>query len=84
MSVTLFSLEMDNIVKTLSLGVDCSLYVGGFLICYRSRNVHAVERQLQQGLSDIRELAARGGFEFSRSGTVYVRICAFLSVRRGT
>ena len=36
LSVTLFSLKINNIVKTLNQGVDCSLYVDDFLICYRS------------------------------------------------
>ena len=34
LSVTLFSLKINNIVKTLNPGVDCSLYVDDFLICY--------------------------------------------------
>ena len=32
LSVTLFSLKINNIVKTLNPGVDCSLYVDDFLI----------------------------------------------------
>ena len=34
LSVTLFSLKINNIVKTLNPGVDCSFYVDDFLICY--------------------------------------------------
>ena len=37
LSVTLFSLKINDIVKTLNPGVDCSLYVDDFLICYRSK-----------------------------------------------
>ena len=37
LSVTLFSLKINNIVKTLNPGVDCSLYVDDFLIHYRSK-----------------------------------------------
>ena len=33
--VTLFSIKINNIVKALNPGVDCSLYVDDFLICYR-------------------------------------------------
>ena len=32
LSVTLFSLEINNIIKCLNPGVDCSLYVDDFLI----------------------------------------------------
>ena len=35
LSVTLFSIKINNIVKSLNPGVDCSLYVDDFLICYR-------------------------------------------------
>ena len=48
LSVTLFSLKINNIVKTLNPGVDCTLYIDDFLICYRSKNMHTIERQLQQ------------------------------------
>ena len=40
LSVTLFSLKINNIVETLNPGVDCSLYVDDFLICFRSKNMH--------------------------------------------
>ena len=37
LSVTLSSLKINNIVKCLNPGVDCSLYVHDFFICYRSK-----------------------------------------------
>ena len=40
LSVTLFSIKINNIVKALNPGVDCSLYVDDFLICYASRPGH--------------------------------------------
>ena len=51
LSVTLFSIKINNIVKALNPGVDCSLYVDDFLICYRSKHIHTIERQLQQCLN---------------------------------
>ena len=39
LSVTLFSLKINNIVKCLNPGVECSLYVDDFLICYRSKHI---------------------------------------------
>ena len=50
LSVTLFSLKINNIVKCLNPGVDCSLYVDDLLICYRSKNMNTIERQLQLNL----------------------------------
>ena len=55
LSVILFNLKINNIVKTLNPGVDCLLYVDDFLICYRSKNMHTIERQLQQNLNNIQE-----------------------------
>ena len=73
--VTLFSLKINNIVKTLNPGVDCSLYVDDFLICYRSKHMHTIERQLQQNLNNIQEWATRNGFKFSKSKTVCMLFC---------
>ena len=43
LSVTLFGLKINSIVKAISPGVDCSLYVDDFLICYRSKHIHIIE-----------------------------------------
>ena len=48
LSVTLFALKINTIVKSVSPGVECSLYVYDFLICYRSKFVQIIERHLQQ------------------------------------
>ena len=34
LSVTLFALKINSIVSTISPGVECSLYVDDFLICF--------------------------------------------------
>jgi len=50
LSVTLFAmfgLKINSIVKAISPGVECSLYVDDFLICYRSKHIHIIERHLQ-------------------------------------
>lgn len=47
LSVTLFNIKINNIVNCLNQGVDDSLYVDDFLICYRLKNIHTAERQLQ-------------------------------------
>ena len=53
LSVTLFNIKINNIVKALKPGTDCSLYVDDFLICYRSKSMATIERQLQQCLNNI-------------------------------
>ena len=57
LSVTLFSIKINDIVKTLNQGVDCSLHVDDFLICYRSKHMHTIKRQLQQCLNKIQKWA---------------------------
>ena len=48
-------------------GVDCSLYVDDFLICYRSK--HTIELQRQQCLNKIQKWALEDGFKFSKTKT---------------
>jgi hypothetical protein len=75
LSVTLFSMKINSIVKVLSDGMDCSLYVDDFLICYGSKQMHTIERQLQQCLYKIQNWAQENGFRFSRTKTVCMHFC---------
>ena len=75
LSLTLFSIKINNIVKTLNPGVDCSLYVDDFLICYRSKHIHTIERQLQQCLNKIQKWALENGFKFSKTKTQCMHFC---------
>ena len=43
-SVTLFGLKINSIVNTISPGLECSFYVDDFLICYRSKYIHIIEK----------------------------------------
>jgi hypothetical protein len=75
LSVTLFVLKINSIVKFLPAGVRGSLFVDDFLICYRSRNMHSVERVLQGCLGKIESWADTNGFRFSKSKTVSIHFC---------
>ena len=46
LSTTLFSIKINDIVKCLGNLTDCSLYVDDFCICYRSKSMATIERQL--------------------------------------
>ena len=70
LSVTLSSIKINDILKNINPGVDCSLYVDDFLICYRSKNMHTIERQLQQNLNNIQDWATKNSFKFSKTKTV--------------
>ena len=73
--VTLFSIKINNIVKALNQGVDCSLYVDDFLICYISKHMHTIERQLQQCLNKIYKWALENGFKLSKTKTQCMHFC---------
>ena len=75
LSVTLLSIKINNIVKALNQGVDCSLYVDDFLFCYRSKHIHTIERQLQQCLNKIRKWTLENGFKFSKTKTQCMHFC---------
>jgi len=75
LSVTLFGLKSNSIVKAISPSVECSLYVDDFLICYRSKHIHIIERHLQQCLNKLADWADTSGFKFSPSKTVCIHFC---------
>ena len=69
LSVTLFSLKINSIVKEVSPGVECSLYVDDFLICYRSKHMKTIERRLQKCLNKLQTWSGENGFTFSETKT---------------
>ena len=75
LSVTLFSVKINNIVKSVCPGVECFLYVDDFCICYRSKHMHTIERQLQQVLNNLSKWSSENGFKFSKSKTKCMHFC---------
>ena len=75
LSVTLFSIKINSLAKTLQNNVEGSLYVDDFLICYRAKNMNNIERQLQLSLNKIEKWALENGFKFSMSKTVGMHFC---------
>ena len=55
-------------------GLECSLYVDDFLICYRSKYIHIIERHIQQCLNKLSDWADTNGFKFSSSKTVCMHL----------
>ena len=51
------------------------IYVDDFCICYRSKSMATIERQLQQNLNKIENWATSNGFKFSKSKTQCVHFC---------
>ena len=75
LSVTLFILKINSIVNCLPPHVKGSLYVDDFLICYRSKDMRCLERQLQFCLNKIQRWADENGFRFSKSKSVCMHFC---------
>ena len=75
LSVTLFSVKINNIVKSVCPGVECFLYVDDFCICYRSKHMHTIERQLQQVLNNLNKWSKENGFKFSKTKTKCMHFC---------
>ena len=75
LSVTLFILKINSIVNCLPPHVRGSLYVDDFLICYRSKDMRCLERQLQFCLNKIERWADENGFRFSKSKSVCMHFC---------
>ena len=69
LSVTLFSIKVNSIVKCLSQDTKCSLYVDDFLICCAGRRMCSIERNLQNTITKLEEWADKNGFKFSKSKT---------------
>ena len=75
LSVTLFSIKINSIVKCLNSNTNCSLYVDDFLICYRSSYMPIIERQLQGCLNKLQIWCDTNGFKFSPTKTVCMHFC---------
>ena len=81
LSVTLFSVKINSIIKAICPGVDCSRYVDDFVICFRSRNMNIIERQLQQFLHKLQTWSEENGFKFSKSKTKCMYLCNIRGVQ---
>ena len=75
LAVTLFSIKINSIMKCLGNGIDGSLYVDDFLICYQSKQMNTIERHLQLCLNKIQKWADENGFKFSKTKTVSMHFC---------
>ena len=75
LSVTLFSIKINSIVRELSPNVESFLYVDDFLIICRSCHMTFIQRQLQCTLDKLQGWSDKNGFKFSKSKTVCVHFC---------
>ena len=74
LSVTLFNIKINSIVKCLNLGVKGSLYGNNLLICYKSKH-RTIECQLRQCLNKIKNWTIKNGFKFSKKNPQCLHFC---------
>jgi len=66
LSVTLFILKINSIIKCLPVCVTGSLYVYDFCIYFCSQNLIAIVCQIQRCINNIWKWANEDGFQFSK------------------
>ena len=64
LSVTLFNIKINNIVKNINSGSNYALYVDDFPVCYRERNIDHIERQHQICLDKLHKWTTKNGLRF--------------------
>ena len=55
LSTTLFNVKINNIVRQVDPGVECSLYVNDFVIMYKSPTIDDIQRKLQHTINRLEE-----------------------------
>ena len=75
LSTTLFNVKINNIVKQVDPGVECSHYVDDFVIMYKSPTIDAIQRKLQHTINRLEEWTLKNGFTISKNKTVAMHFC---------
>ena len=73
LSVTCFSVAINNIVKAVSSPVKCSLFVDDFVLYCTSYDAASACKYLQKSIDSVSRWADHNGFKFSTTKTVAVR-----------
>ena len=73
LSPALFSIKINNIVKAVLKGTDCSLFVDDFALCVSGKTLNRVERAIFSCVLDsVQKWVTENGFKFSTSKTVCI------------
>ncbi|KAG8177447.1 hypothetical protein JTE90_008631 [Oedothorax gibbosus] len=75
LSVVLFILKINDIVKQLPLTVKGTLFVDDFQISCASANMSTIERQLQIAIRKITDWTNSNGFVISNQKTICMHFC---------
>ena len=72
LSVTLFSIKINDIVKNINSGTNCTLFVDDILICYRAKNMNHIERKVQIRLDKLHKWTTENGLNFFKEKTKFI------------
>ena len=75
LSPVLFSLEINNVVKSVLKGSEASLFVDDFALCIRAKFFPHAQRLLQLCVNSVQDWISKNGFKFSTSKTVCMHFC---------
>ena len=75
LSLILFSLKINNIVKSVLKGLEASLFVDAFALCIRAKFLPHAQRLLQLCVNSVQDWVSKNGFKLSTSKTVCMHFC---------
>ena len=75
LSPVLFSLKIDNIVKSVLKGSEESLFVDDFALCIRAKFLPHAQRLMQLSVNSLPDWISNNGFKFSTSKIVCMHFC---------
>ena len=75
LSTTLFNIKINDIMKQVDPGAECSLYVDDFVIMYRSPTIDAIHRKLQHTIHRLEKWTLENGFTISKNKIVAMHFC---------
>ena len=62
LSPILFSLKMNNIVKSVLKGSEASLFVDGFALCIRAKSLPHAQKLMQLCVNSVQDWVSNNGF----------------------
>ena len=75
LSSVLFSLKINNIVKSVLKGSEASLFVDDFALCIRAKFLPHAQRLMQLCVNSVQDWVSNNGFKVSTSKTVCMHFC---------
>ena len=72
LSPALFNIKINNFVKGVLKGTDCSLFVDDYALCVSGKMLNREERAMQLCVNSVQKWVTENGFKFSITKTVCI------------